>query len=173
MKPSPNWMSMSSNTRFGPVVSCVVARRSCSSVRMRTPSTVPMHAEYMRAIERASPIPFAAGISAAWSARVFHTSGPESEPPGAKSALPSVVSGPMNCVHERGDLGVFGDERVGETTDQRRDAPFLRLGEPDPEVEAERGRDLVVEIRADALARDAANDFTDEPSVRGRVVPVL
>ncbi len=39
------------------------------------PSTVPMHAAYMRAIERASPMPLAAGTSAACSARVFHTFG--------------------------------------------------------------------------------------------------
>ena len=46
-------------------------------------------------------------------------------------------------------------------------------GQPDPEVEPERLGDLATEVRADALAGDAADHLTDEPAVRRRVVAVL
>ena len=70
-------------------------------------------------------------------------------------------------------VGSSCERRVGEPADQRRDARLLRLGQPDPEVEAERLGDLVAEVRADALAGDAADDLADEPAVRRRVVAVL
>src|SRR5437868_3031696 len=51
-------------------------------------------------------------------------------------------------------------------------ARLFRFREPDPEVETERRRDLVVEVRADALAGNATNHLSDQPSVGGRVVSV-
>ena len=89
------------------------------------PSTSPMHAAYMRASERASQMPPAAGISAACTARRVE------DVPGsvartrrrAVSALPSIVSGPMNS-------SIDGPRRLvdlaagahAEAADERRDA---------------------------------------------------
>ena len=55
---------------------------------------------------------------------------------------------------------------------QRRHAVLLLVGEPDPELEAERLGDLVVEEGAEALARDALHDLADQPAVGGGVVAV-
>ena len=49
---------------------------------------------------------------------------------------------------------------------------LLLVGEPDPELEAERRRDLVVEERAEALAGDAPDHLADQPAVGGGVVAV-
>src|SRR5204863_620053 len=46
-----------------------------------------------------------------------------------------------DLVDERAYLRILGDERVGQTSDQRRDARLFRIREPDPEVETEGRRD--------------------------------
>ena len=119
-------------------------------------------------------MPFAAGTSAACSAREFHTSGSESAPPGANSALPSVRVGSHDLVDELRALR--GLRRCSGRRGHRRAA--RRAAPPTPEARSRsRGRAVArsrfVEVVADALAGDAPDHLADEPSVSGRVVAVL
>src|SRR5207248_6564047 len=92
--------------------------------------------------------------------------------PGREQRLAEQRVRTHDLVDERAYLRILGDERVGQTSDQRRDARLFRIREPDPEVETEGRRDLFVKVRADALSGDATNQLTDQPSVGRRVVAV-
>src|SRR4029078_376460 len=73
MKPRPKQLSIISTASF-PHACSTVAAATVASCNVRMPSTSPMHDAYIRASERASPIPFDDGSSHLWSARVFHIS---------------------------------------------------------------------------------------------------
>ena len=73
MKPSPKQLSIISTVSL-PHACSTVAAATVAGWSVRTPSTSPMHDAYIRASDRASPIPFDDGSSAACSARVFHMS---------------------------------------------------------------------------------------------------
>ena len=139
----------------GPSLRCVVASFTCSGVSRRIPSTSPMHAAYIRAIDRASPMPPAAGISAAWTGRVLKMPESRNAPP-ALSALPSFDSGPIssfNAAMASGSTSASAPLDVPRPPMSVRDPGLECLGQPDVEVEPERLGDLLAEVRADAAIR--------------------
>ena len=134
-------------------------RRTVASERSRTPSSSPPWARqpYRRAIERASPIAFAPGISARWKAGSFQPTPPRED---------AAVDGSEQRLRPVAEVRdpVVGGRR------EARDAALLLLGEADPEVEPERRSDLLREEAPDAAAVDAADEAVAEPAVGERVV---
>ena len=96
--------------------------------------------------------------------------------PGAKTS-PEFIStcapterriGHRDPVEGRDDVARLRERRGN----RRRDAPFVRLGKSDPQVEIERFGNLLAKERAERATGDAAHDLADEMAVRERVVAV-
>ena len=130
----------------------------------------------MRASERALVTPLAAGISAARTAGLLNPPSAVGEDAvGRPERLAEQGVGADELLDHRGDgrvLDLIRHATEAAPLDQRGHAVLVLVGEPDPELQPERRRDLVVEEGPEALARDALHHLADQPPVGGGVVAV-
>ena len=111
----------------------------------------------------------AAGISAAWTSRRLNVPPSTEKAPLSDSARPPSVPGPMMASMI---ACIPGGTSVRLVADQRRHPGLLGLGQPDPQVDAERLGDLVGDEGAERATVDPADQLAGEPAVGQGVVAV-
>src|SRR5262249_47377724 len=90
--------------------------------------------------------------------------------PGARPRLGDVDAG--GARHVRGEFALLAVADAGARgrRGQIGDARVFRRGQADPEIGTQRFGDFFVEDFADRLARDAADHFADQKTLRHRVI---